>query len=251
MAIFDDLEAEEQRLDSILASLDEAQWTSPSDAAGWSIADVVLHLAQSEEAVVFSAANTDVKAEHLPAGLTNRLDGTSVDEFADQAVQAERTEPGLILSRWRAASTAALTALRSADPDQPLRWVAAPLKPATLATTRLAEHWAHGLDIAEPLGIGFPDTDRLRHIAWLAHRTLPYSFALAGQEPAAVSCELTAPDGVTVWRYGPVGAASAISGPAGAFCRVAAQRLTPEQAGLQATGPHADAALRVIRTYAA
>ena len=47
-----------------------------------------------------------------------------------------------------------------------------PIRPATLATTRLAEHWAHGLDITVPLGISFPDTGRLRHVAWLAHRSL-------------------------------------------------------------------------------
>ncbi|HLX48457.1 MAG TPA: maleylpyruvate isomerase family mycothiol-dependent enzyme [Streptosporangiaceae bacterium] len=249
MAIFDDLEAEEQRLDSILASLNDAQWASPSGAAGWSVADVVLHLAQSEEAVIFNAA---VAADGQPApSLTNRPSGQSVDEFAEQAVRAERTEPGLILRRWREARAAALAALRSADPGLPLRWVEAPLKPATLATTRLAEHWAHGLDITGPLGIDFPDTGRLRHIAWLAHRTLPYAFALTGQEPAEVSCELTAPDGVTIWRFGPPDAGSAISGPAGAFCRLATRRLTPEQAGLRTTGPHALAALQVIRTYAA
>ena len=49
----------------------------------------------------------------------------------------------------------------AADPDRPLEWVGAPVKPATLATTRLAEHWAHGLDIAGPLGAEFPDTGRL------------------------------------------------------------------------------------------
>ena len=38
-----------------------------------------------------------------------------------------------------------------------------PAKPATLATTRLAEHWAHGLDITGPLRVEFPDTGRLRH----------------------------------------------------------------------------------------
>jgi hypothetical protein len=42
-----------------------------------------------------------------------------------------------------------------------------------------------------------------------------------------------------------------ISGPAGAFCRVAAQRLAPEQSGLRASGPHGQAALRLVRTYAA
>jgi uncharacterized protein (TIGR03084 family) len=131
-----------------------------------------------------------------------------------------------------------------------LQWVTGLVKPDTLATTRLAEHWAHGLDITGPLGIDFPDTGRLRHIAWLAHRTLPYAFSLAGQEAASVRCSLTAPDGVTVWAFGRGDAGSEISGPAGAFCRVAAQRLDPAASGLEATGPHGADALRVLRTYA-
>ena len=73
----------------------------------------------------------------------------------------------------------------SARPTPTARWRGrrAPLKPATLATTRLAEHWAHALDIVEPLGIPFPDTDRLRHIAWLGHGTLPYAFGLPASRP--------------------------------------------------------------------
>ena len=121
--------------------------------------------------------------------------------------------------------------------------------PATLATTRLAEHWAHALDIVEPLGIEFPDTDRLRHIACLAHRSLAYAFAISGQEARPVYCELTAPDGI--WRFGPTEAESQITGAAGAFCRVAAQRLAPEESGLVAQGPYGGAALAVLRTYAA
>jgi len=129
--------------------------------------------------------------------------------------------------------------------------VEAPLKPATMATTRLAEHWAHGLDITGPLGVPFPDTDRLRHVAWLAQRSLPYAFTLAGVGAQEVACDLTAPDGMAHWRYGPEGADSVIIGPAGAFCRVAAQRLRPEDSGLQASGPHGATALRLLRTYAA
>lgn len=34
------------------------------------------------------------------------------------------------------------------------------LAPRTLATARLAEHWAHAQDIAVPLGIAYPDTAR-------------------------------------------------------------------------------------------
>jgi Mycothiol maleylpyruvate isomerase N-terminal domain len=43
--IFDDLEAEQERLQRIQDGLDEAQWASPSGAAGCTVTDVVLHLA--------------------------------------------------------------------------------------------------------------------------------------------------------------------------------------------------------------
>jgi Mycothiol maleylpyruvate isomerase N-terminal domain len=55
VVIFDDLQAEQDRLQVILEGLDEAQWASPSGAAGWAVTDVVLHLAQTEEAVLASA----------------------------------------------------------------------------------------------------------------------------------------------------------------------------------------------------
>ncbi|SDK47828.1 hypothetical protein [Nonomuraea jiangxiensis] len=71
--------------------------------------------------------------------------------------------------------------------------------------------------------------------------------ALAGLPDAPVRCELTAPDG-TLWAFGDP---ARIAGPAAEFCRVGARRLTPEQAGLTAEGPHAADALRVLRNYAA
>jgi len=243
MVVFDDLAAEQDRLDAILGGLEEADWAVPSAAAGWTVADVLLHLAQTEEAVTASAAGADL--------FVRSPDGATVDEVMDRLVRAERPAPAAVLQRWRTARLAAVAALRAADPDHLLAWAAAPLKPATLATTRLAEHWAHGLDITGPLGITFPDTARLRHIAWLAYRTLPYAFALAGEQPPNVLCALTAPDGTATWRYGPPDADSTITGPAGAFCRVAAQRLTPGQSGLLTTGPHGATALGLLRTYAA
>jgi uncharacterized protein (TIGR03084 family) len=241
MTVFDDLAAEQDRLAGILDGLDEAQWVSPSAAAGWTVADVVLHLAQSEESVVATVSGGDLRA-----GL-----GGTVGERVDALVRAERgPAPDAVFARWQGARRAALDALRAADPDQPVAWVAAPVKPATLATTRLAEHWAHGLDITGPFGIEFADTERLRHVAWLAHRTLPYAMTLAGEPAAPVRVELTGPHGVAVWTFGPPEAESVVTGPAGDFCRVAARRLEPASSGLTATGPHGATALRLVRTYA-
>ena len=242
MTVMDDFVAEALRLQGILGLLTQAQWQSDSRADGWSVADVVLHLAQSDEAVAASADGADHREDVASAG--------TVDGWAARMVEAERTTPNLVFARWREARDTAVEALRAADPELPLPWVGGPMKPATLTTTRLAEYWAHGLDITEPLAIDFPDTERLRHIAWLAHRTLPYALSRAGEAPAAVRCSLTAPDEATTWTFGPDDADSQITGSAGAFCRVAAQRLDPADSGLRAAGPHGAAALRVVRTYA-
>jgi uncharacterized protein (TIGR03084 family) len=248
--IVDDLVAEEYRLESILVCFDDEQWRTGSGAPGWTVTDVVLHLAQSEEAVVASAAAARDAPSDAPAPfMAFDRGGGTLDEAMDRRVRAERAEPDAVFARWRAARRAAVVALRAADPEQRLQWAAAPLKPRTLATTRLAEHWAHGLDITEPFGIPLPDTVRLRHVAWLAHSSLPYAFSLVGEEPRAVFCELTGPDGA-VWHFGDPAAPSRITGDAGAFCRVGAQRLAPDGSGLVTEGPDGAAALRVLRTYA-
>ncbi|MFC4068358.1 maleylpyruvate isomerase family mycothiol-dependent enzyme [Actinoplanes subglobosus] len=240
--VFDDLEAEQQQLESVLARLSPADWATPSAAAGWTIADVVLHLAQTEEAVTATvgAHGDPVRWHEL---------GATVDEAMGALVAAERGDGEQIFGRWRVARRDAVAALRAADPHQPVRWVATPLKPPTLATTRLAEHWAHALDITVPLGVGYPDTARLRHVAWLGMGTLPYAFRLAGLPPAPVRCDLTAPDG-SQWLLGDPSADSVISGPAADFCRVGAQRLPPGDSKLQVSGPHGATALRLLRNYA-
>jgi uncharacterized protein (TIGR03084 family) len=243
--IFDDLAAEQDRLEGILTSLDVAAWETESGAPGWTIADVVLHLAQTEEAVVATVAAGAVSGSES----SWRSGDETLDAAIERQVEAERAAAPVVFGRWRAARREALGALRAAEPGTRLVWAATPLKPATLATTRLAEHWAHGLDITEPFGIPFADTARLRHIAWLGHATLPYAFALAGEEPGEVCCELIAPDGTT-WTFGRPDAESSIRGPAGEFCRVGARRLRPDQTTLQADGPRGTAALAVLRNYA-
>jgi uncharacterized protein (TIGR03084 family) len=245
MEIFDDLAAEYDRLDAIFAGLSDADWATPSLAAGWTVVDVLLHLAQTEETVIATLTGTPAQS----GTLTGR-DGLSVDEAMDLWVAAERSGPEVVYPRWQAATRHSIEVLRAADPDRASAWASAPLRPATLATTRLAEHWAHALDMTEPLSIPYPDTARLRHIARLAHRTLPYAFSLIGEQPQPVRAELTDPDGET-WRFGPDDADSVITGPIGAFCRVGAQRLAPADSGLTTSGPHAMAALRVLRNYAA
>lgn len=241
--IFDDLQAEYEQLDGVLAGLTPVQWTHPSAADGWTVADVVLHLAQSEElaAASIGGGQTSLAAER---------DG-NVDAVADSLVAAERDiTPADLLARWRAVAFATPAALRAQPRGTRLQWITNRISPAALATTRLAEAWTHAHDITDPLGIPYPDTARLRHIAWLGHRTLPYAFAVEKIEGGPVYCVLAAPDGRQTWHFGDPEAASAIMGPAAEFCRVGARRLAAADSTLKATGPYGPQALAVLRNYA-
>jgi uncharacterized protein (TIGR03084 family) len=242
--VYADLEMQTDRLDEILSGLDEEQWSAPSLCPGWSVTDVVLHLAQTEEGVV---ATTGGGTLTIPV-----KDVATIDDAMENWVRSERGAPPKdVYERWDVARRRALAALRTADPDVPVQWAAAPLRPKTLATTRLSEHWIHTLDITEPLGIEDPDTDAIESLAWLAVKTIPYAFARAGRDdPPQVRAELTAPSGAA-WTFGPEDAPCKIEGPAGVFVRVAARRIpATEVPELRGTGPRAHEVLELVRTYA-
>lgn len=244
--VFDALEAEYAALDALLGPLDTDAWAAPSACPGWSVADVVLHLAQTDEMV-------GITPDSAPHELADRWGRSgTVDDAVEAAVAAERgAASGEVLERWRRASSAALMTLRQAPAEARFVWATVPLKARTLATTRIAEHWIHATDIAGPLGLAYPDTDRLWHVARLAQRTIPYAFLRAGAgDPPAVYADLEAPDG-SRWTFGEPGAGCIVRGTAAEFCRIAAQRLDPAEARtVTATGTRADEVLALVRTYA-
>jgi uncharacterized protein (TIGR03084 family) len=130
-------------------------------------------------------------------------------------------------------------------------WVAGDLAVRTLATTRLAETWIHTGDVAHALGVDLAPTDRLRLIARLAWRTIPYAFGRDGRElHGPVAFHLRGPSG-DAWDFDPdEPAVTTITGDAHELCLVAARRVDPSDTSLAGEGPDADAVLQLVRTYA-
>lgn len=245
------LEAETESLSAFLDGLSADQWQHPSACTGWSVSDVVLHLAQSEEGVIgaFDRGNAGILMARY-AGEATSGEGGVVDGIVEAAVRAERPEdPAEVLGRWRRANSEVIKRFRESEPGLRLNWISAPLSARTLATTRLSEHWIHSMDIREPLGDPAPDTDRLWLIARLAWRTIPYAFNQAGGTVPRVALDLTGPSGEE-WCFGESACEVTISGLAGEWCRVAARRLSPEQTSLVASGPNSKRVLELVRTYA-
>src|SRR5689334_5573800 len=134
------LAEQDDELDGLVAGLDENGWATPSRCPGWSVADVVLHLAQTDEMAVASAEGT-FTATHAAFGASpsDVRDGATADDLAGRAVAAQRAPGADVYARWRSASAAQLKALGACEPGRRLPWVAGEMSALSLATTRLAE----------------------------------------------------------------------------------------------------------------
>lgn len=224
-------------------------WHAATPCTGWDVADVVLHLAQTDE---LALASVEGRFEEALAGLVGDAVAADVDEGADAMVARERhTGPAAIHGRWQTGAAALRAALAAADPHARVQWVAGTLSTRTLATTRLAECWIHTTDVATALGISLAATARLRPIARLAWRTLPYAFASAGRALGGpVAFHLLGPDGER-WDFEPEApAATVVEGPALDLCLVAGRRRAASETSLRASGPDAASVLELVRTYA-
>ena len=248
--IVDALEAQQAELTTLLDGLDSEGWHRPTRCEGWDVADVVLHLVQTN---VMAQGSNDGRFDEVLAGL---LDGAApagdVDEGAAVMVDLERGLPDAeLLRRWRDEAAHLTASLRAGDPDEKVTWVAGQLRRRTLATTRLAETWIHTGDVAGAIGVALPDTDRLEHIARLAWRTLPYAFEKADRPLSGpVAFELVGPSG-GAWSFVPDRpAATTVRGSGAELCAVAARRVPASATSLTAEGPDGDAVLELVRTYA-
>jgi uncharacterized protein (TIGR03084 family) len=262
-----DLEAESADLDRLVADLPPSAWDRPTPSPGWSIAHQIAHLAWTDRAsrLAISAtlasgtsnnADRDAYTAHLAEAMANP------ESFVDRGAEESLAEPDVLLARWRAGRAALADALRAVPAGHRIAWYGGTMSATSMATARIMETWAHGLDVADALGVSREPTARLRHIAHLGHRTMGYSFLANGREAPTVPVALIldAPDGST-WSFGPASASlradqptqsadDRVTGPALDFCLLVTRRRHRADLALKATGPVADEWLDIAQAFA-
>ncbi|MGW7524870.1 TIGR03084 family metal-binding protein [Streptomyces sp. NPDC054783] len=244
--VIDDLRAESEELDLLVAELSSEQWALPTPAPGWTLAHQIAHLAWTDRSALLAV--TDAGAFQALVEKALAAPGSFVDEGAEEGA---RLAPAELLSTWREGRAALDQALRNAPPGARFPWYGPPMSAASMATARLMETWAHGLDIADALGVVLPPTDRLKHVVRLGVRTRDFAHTVHGLTPPAEEfrVELTAPDGA-VWAYGPESAPQRVTGPALDFCLLVTQRAHRADLALTAVGPDADRWLDIAQAFA-
>ncbi|MGW8635948.1 TIGR03084 family metal-binding protein [Streptomyces sp. NPDC055793] len=244
--VIDDLREESGELDALVARLEPGEWRIASPAPGWTVAHQVAHLAWTDRAALLAVTDEDGFRGLVEQALA------APDRYVDDgAEEGARQDPDELLASWREGRAALEEALRAAGPGARFPWYGPPMAAASMATARLMETWAHGLDIADAIGVVRPPTDRLRHVARIGVRARDFAYAAHGLTPPAEQfrVELTGPGG-DLWAYGPEDAPQRVTGPALDFCLLATQRAHRADLALTADGPDADRWLDIAQAFA-
>ncbi|WP_084961022.1 maleylpyruvate isomerase family mycothiol-dependent enzyme [Thermoactinospora rubra] len=184
---FDIFDTEAGRLDRFFASLDEAGWERPSRCAGWSVRDVLSHLAGEE---LYNHACLDGEVNALFARLAE--EGVrGYESFNEWCVRQRRGLPvAEVLEEWRTKNGETRSRMRALGRDATLETAAGPY-PVDMQTFHYdSEYATHADDVGAPVSEEEAD-DRTR---W---RMLMGVFALR-EQGAKVQVEQTAEQ---IWVY--------------------------------------------------
>ena len=240
------LRAESDGLDALVAPLRQDQWALPTPAPGWTIAHQIAHLLWTDRVALTAVTDAAAFAAALEAAAADP------DGFVDAgAAELAALPPSELLSEWRVYRARLHEALLAVPQERKVPWFGPPMSAASMATARLMESWAHGLDVADALGVTRPATPRLRSIAHLGVRTRDYAFFVhnlaAPAEPFRV--ELRAPDGDT-WSWGPPDAPQRVTGVALDFCFLVTQRRPLRELDIAAEGADTRRWLEIAQAFA-
>lgn len=237
-----DLEAEGTQLERWIVDAGSGVRKIPTPAAGWTVAHQVGHLTWTDEWTVLACTD--------PEGFGARMAAIRSLKVVDEGAAELAQRPDL-LELWRAGRGRVVEVLRAVPEGTRLPWFGPPMSATSMATARLMETWAHGLDVADGLGVTVEATPRLRHVAHLGVRTRDFAYSVHGLEPPAepFRVELSGPGG-ELWAWGPADAGQRVTGPALDFCLLVTQRRHRDDLSLQARGVDAERWLGIAQAFA-
>ncbi|MCG5216083.1 TIGR03084 family metal-binding protein [Streptosporangium sp. KLBMP 9127] len=243
--VLNDLTADGDQIDQLVAGLDAEQWKLPTPATGWTIADQIAHLTFVFRLATTAATDAEAFAV-MTAGAQENFDGAVNAALKD----FKNDTPEVLLAKWRAVRREVVDGLAAVPAGQIVPWLVNPLPPIVLACAGIMEQFAHGQDIADALGVRLERTDRLGHLVLFAVLTRDFGYQSHGLTPPSTEFrfEITGPSGV-LWAYGPEDGGQRISGPAEDFCLLVTRRRHRADVAITAVGDEADHWLDIAQAY--
>jgi uncharacterized protein (TIGR03084 family) len=227
------------------------EWDRLTPAEGWAVRDQLSHLAYFDDAGRLALVDPDEFSLMVEQAMA-----VGGDPMEAHLVRGRSMAGDALLAWWDQAHAGMMGALAGADPTTRVPWFGPPMGVLSFVSARLMETWAHGLDVADALGVRREPTERLRHVAHLGVRARPFSYLVRGRDlpPGRIDVELRSPEGASwTWTVGAAddgGSVSTVEGSALDFCLVVTQRRNVADTGLLISGKPATDWMSVAQAFA-
>lgn len=247
-----DFREEAATLATATATLADADFALKTLFKGWTIGDVIGHLAFFDRVALLSLTD-EAAYERVAAPVAALIarGGALVEAQRDWIAGDLGGASGRALRDiWAEGAARLADAFAGADPRARLKWLGPDMSARSSATARQMETWAHGQEVFDALGLDRAEGDRVRNICHLGVATYEWSFANRGETPPgpAPHVRLRAPSGA-IWDWGD-GAEGRVEGSAVGFAQVVAQTRNVADTDLVATGDAARRWLAIAQCFA-
>ncbi len=215
--ILSNLVAEQQLLDQYLQSIPVRNWNTKTKFKNWTITDHVSYLAGLED-LAFNA----IKKKGSDFSIYKGSKG--LEKFENDCKdKGKNMRPQDVIEWWRLSRARVVETLADATGGRKLKWWKEEIDYLTFASTKLAETWAHGLDIYACMNKDYEDTIRIEHIAlygWLNAESTSKQNKIKFKD---LRLELIGPE-YRAWQFGNENSENIIKGNASDWCRIVTGR---------------------------
>ncbi|MEM9532312.1 MAG: TIGR03084 family metal-binding protein [Pseudomonadota bacterium] len=237
-----------QDLETLLRSVPEADFATPTGFKGWTFDDILRHLHVWNCAADLSLTKPETFKGWIGRALKS-ITSEGFSAFETSEVNGLAGSP--LLDTWSSFASAIARRFGEADPAKRVAWAGPDMSVRSSITARQMETWAHGQAIYDALGQTRRNADRIKNLVFLGHNTYRFTFQNRGLPPPEPQPQLvlTAPSGAT-WALGEEAEGESITGPAAAFCQVATQTRNVADTPLKVTGPNAHRWMEIAQCFA-
>jgi len=242
--MIDDLRAEQDSLDEVVALVSDDAWLIETPSPGWNVADQISHLMFFDQRAALALndpASFVVDRQDLMARAPH---DASVDFGREQA-------PHVLLTAWRESRRLLVAAAGQVDPTVRVPWYGPSMSVRSFLTARLMECWAHGEDVGVALHHPRMPTHRLRHVAHIGVGARAFSLAINAlpEDVSPIRVDLLGPQGEQ-WYWGDEHSKNRVQGEALDFCLVVTQRRSLQDSRLEIIGESAATWMAVAQAFA-
>jgi len=234
---------------ALLADVEPAQWSQPTQFKRWTLDDVLGHLHMFDYAARLTLQDPNAFAAFWHSIVDSLAAGRSMAAYARAWLRG--CAGAELLQRWHEFSRQVAEDYADVDPSRRVKWAGPDMSVRSCISARQMETWAHGQAAFDLLGRVRVEHDRIRNIAIMGVNTFGWTFANRGQVVPTTKphVRLQSPSGQW-WTWHEVDDRNFVEGSAVEFCQVVAQTRNVADTALHVRGAVAEEWMSMAQCFA-